>query len=864
VSTKIGFFDRVVGLMRTMQLFRVSAVAVVFFIFVAAGYVSGRSIVAPPVSPNGPQAVLKTTEGLPNKQYARHDIGRIGLLVTNYGTIGQGFVSNPVCDGSPCLSCEFPINSGLEYLFAGALWIGAVKGRDTIVSVGAEGWYANVSQLLPDQGPAGAIIERSNIRTRTAYSPDAVSEQDFISTFADTFVSPNNTGFDQYDNHPHIPLGIAVRQASYAWSYDYAQDFVIFDFKITNVSTFEIKQMYIGWYVDCDVFHKSNSQIGWNDDIAGFRQVVPWPKEYCVQDDSIRLAWLADNDGDPVSDRQWSFFSPTGVTGSTVLRTPNKDLKYSFNWWTSNTDAILDFGPRLAGTDADPFRSFGPQLGTPTGSNNKYYIMSHQEFDYDQLFTAVSHVSQGWLPPPKPEYATVMADGYDARYLLSFGPFNVQPGDTVPITLAYVGGDNFHVAPGDFHNFYDEANPEAYYSKLDFTDIGVNSRWASWIFDNPGYSTLHNADSGKFCWTYKYAPDPNHPGDSILTDSSKLYYQGDGVPDFRGAAPPPAPSLKVIPSYGKMILRWNGQISETSIDVFSGVKTFEGYRIYFGRGNKLTDFVQLAAYDLDDFKIVRFDNILRTWNQIGIPLTRDSLKALYGSQFVPEDFADEFHYFTDPSTRAPMFFVRQDWNASDLTNPLGIHKVYPTASRDNKADTTEEGKLRYYEYEYAVPNLEPSVPYYFAVTAFDFGSLKVGLGSLESSPLVNAIMEYPLSSADSVEATGMKVTVYPNPYRINGGYARAGYENRERTKSAERSRVINFANLPHQCTIRIYSPTGDLVQQIDHNMPEGSAGASHESWNVISRNTQEVVTGIYLWQVSTPMGDQVGKLVIIK
>ena len=59
-------------------------------------------------------------------------------------------------------------------------------------------------------------------------------------------------------------------------------------------------------------------------------------------------------------------------------------------------------------------------------------------------------------------------------------------------------------------------------------------------------------------------------------------------------------------------------------------------------------------------------------------------------------------------------------------------------------------------------------------------------------------------------------------------------------------------------------PTGDLIQQIEHNAPEGSTASSHETWNVISRNTQEVVTGIYLWQVSSPLGDQVGKLVIIK
>jgi len=126
------------------------------------------------------------------------------------------------------------------------------------------------------------------------------------------------------------------------------------------------------------------------------------------------------------------------------------------------------------------------------------------------------------------------------------------------------------------------------------------------------------------------------------------------------------------------------------------------------------------------------------------------------------------------------------------------------------------------------------------------------------------VREYPLPSSEEVEDRGLKVTVYPNPYRIDGGYAKAGYENRDRTKSAERTRIINFANLPRVCTIRIFSPTGDLIRQIEHNRPDGGAGSQIETWDVISRNTQAVVTGIYIWHVQSAMGEQLGKLVIIK
>jgi len=199
-----------------------------------------------------------------------------------------------------------------------------------------------------------------------------------------------------------------------------------------------------------------------------------------------------------------------------------------------------------------------------------------------------------------------------------------------------------------------------------------------------------------------------------------------------------------------------------------------------------------------------------------------------------------------------------------LSDPLKIHKVYPEASRYDSSDLTEEGWRRYYEYEYTIDNLQPSVPHYVAVTAFDYGSFQYDIGQLETSPTTNAVREFALPSSDDVEERGLNVIVYPNPYRIDDGYARAGYENRDRTKSAERSRRVHFANLPRVCKIRIYTIDGDLVREIDHYYPEGGPSSQHEEWNLISRNTQAVVTGIYLWHVRSDMGEQIGKVVIMK
>jgi hypothetical protein len=817
-----------------------------------------------------------TTITIPNFQFNVHKTGKLSLTITNAGTFGTGSLGSTIVDGEIALSCEYPIHSNIEYLFQGALWVGAVVGRDTLVSVGAEGWFG-ISEFFPDADDNGAFIARSNLKTKPEYDERAISEQDLICSFTDTFADAGLTGEDPYDNRPHIPLNLAIRQSSHSWSYEYAEDFVIFDYSITNIGQYPIRDLYLGVYVDGVSYHKSIESFGFTDDICGFRRTVATPEEFCIDEDTLNIAWIADNDGDPSGD-SWSHRSPVGVTGVRVVRTPNDNLQYSFNWWISNSNPLLDFGPRKAGTEEDPFRSFGSHLGTPTGDRNKYYVMSHPEFDYDQLFTAVSHTRAGYLQPPPGNLAADFADGYDTRYLLSFGPFEVEPGDSLPITLAYVAGDNFHVNPYDYQAAYDPLNPGWYYSLLDFTDFGNNARWAGWVFDNPGLDTDGDGDSGKYCWSYIWTdttlfnPDSSGPADSVNIDSFKVFYAGDGVPDFRGASPPPPPRVRTLPDFSKVTLRWNGQDAENAFDVFSATRDFEGYRIYFGEGSRQSDYVLLASYDIDNYVVYKFDQVPTdwedhyelTWHQVGLPLTRDSLQRRYGPDFEPLDYYDQFHYFVDYATEEVFFFQPQGWNESDLNNPYHIHKVYPDASKYNLSDTTPEGYLRYYEYEYVVENLHPSRPYYFSVTTFDFGAAGSLLGSLESSPLVNTVLEYPLIAADTVEHKGLEVIVYPNPYRISDGYSNHGYENRDRSKSAEWGRRVHFANLPNICTIRIFTLSGDLVQEIDHYYPQGGPGSQHEEWNMISRNTQAVVTGIYIWSVESEMGQQLGKLVIIK
>ncbi|HWR83176.1 MAG TPA: hypothetical protein VN285_07730, partial [Candidatus Deferrimicrobium sp.] len=122
-----------------------------------------------------------------------------------------------------------------------------------------------------------------------------------------------------------------------------------------------------------------------------------------------------------------------------------------------------------------------------------------------------------------------------------------------------------------------------------------------------------------------------------------------------------------------------------------------------------------------------------------------------------------------------------------------------------------------------------------------------------------------LASVDEVGSERLDVLVYPNPYRVDAGYRALGFEGRtESDRPDDRVRTVHFANLPARCTISIYSLDGDLVQRIHHDKDPLDPEASHNEWDLISRNTQIVVSGLYYWVVESSQRTQTGKLAIIR
>ncbi len=674
-------------------------------------------------------ALLAPADDKPAREQKTHRVGNMWLTISNFGFFGNDEQIDYRGTDYWLPKCEFPAGSGVDYLFQGALWVGGVVGNDTLVSVGADGWQHENEMFPCTVKEVPCLIESlSTTSSDSAMAARAVSEEDFIAIYADTFTTAT------YNDVPsaHTPMGIEVTQRSYAWSYSYAEDFIIMDFSVTNIreDNNAIYDVYIGIYIDGDcVGPNTDLSDGAQDDVTGFQE-----KTVDVFGDSItiNMAWIADYFG---SD------GTAGVSGVRIVRTPNPDLKVSYNWWLSDTNATRDWGPRVA---ADP-TDIG---GTPDGDVAKYRILSNGHFDPNQIEV------EDQIPAGTPYE--------DTRFLLSFGPFDsIAVGDTLPVTLAYVCGANFVRSPGVF----------------DFADFAANAVWAARVYDIPGVDTDGDGYRGEF----------------RIEDGDTIWVEGDGIPDFAGPPPPTAPTLQAIPGTNKVTLNWSRD-SEFSIDPFTRTIDFAGYRIYRSRYGTLMSSTLLYEW-------VKVDSVV---------------------DYIPE------------------------WP--------------PPPYQDSDGDTT-------YAYTFVDTGLTANYPYYYSVVGFDIGNERAGLGMLESSILKHFLELGPIFPAANEFGADVPIRVVPNPYRIDADYEGALWEAYDPSRRwSEHTRRLDFINLvPGTATIRIYSIDGDLVDTVEHTDPN----SPRESWDLISRSNQSIVSDIYLFSVEYTSGPkdgevEVGKFMIIK
>jgi hypothetical protein len=100
------------------------------------------------------------------------------------------------------------------------------------------------------------------------------------------------------------------------------------------------------------------------------------------------------------------------------------------------------------------------------------------------------------------------------------------------------------------------------------------------------------------------------------------------------------------------------------------------------------------------------------------------------------------------------------------------------------------------------------------------------------------------------------IAVVPNPYVGAASWEPAP------TSAGRGERRIFFIHLPQQCTIRIYTISGHLVQTIQHN---GTFSDGQESWNLVSRDGMDIAFGVYVYQVeAVGIGTRIDRFAVLK
>jgi hypothetical protein len=159
-------------------------------------------------------------------------------------------------------------------------------------------------------------------------------------------------------------------------------------------------------------------------------------------------------------------------------------------------------------------------------------------------------------------------------------------------------------------------------------------------------------------------------------------------------------------------------------------------------------------------------------------------------------------------------------------------------------------------------DIHDDFPYRYAVSTFDRGFLGNPRDLTFEGPLAESGKFYP---ARQTRDRTDKVYVVPNPYK-------------RRSDFQERDAKVVFANLPTECTIRIFTESVEHVITLRHGPGEsGSTSPTSREWNLRNDSGLPIAPGIYIFQIegtnrySEPGGgtvtegvQQVGKLIIAR
>ncbi len=804
---------------------------------------------------SGQASIVGINSGLVLDGSFVHNVGELQMNITNFGVFGSYPSVNFPMSESP--SAQWPAGSGVEYLWAAGLWCGArVSGIPRVTTAqfmqwefrpGIEPIYTVYGSFegtrggnrLPspaadddndgriDEDPLNGFDDDGDGKVDEDYA--AISNQMFRSTYRDDLPESFANSAD------HQALNLYVEQESYQWENDRVDDFVGVEFTVYNIGEQTLEDFYLGFYADPDVGARSLPN-NYEDDLVDVVDATD-----CVQKGAFEIpvkyamGVAYDRDGDPDADTpalgQIGIMFMGHTTDPSGTKAPPRVTLRS--WQAFSGSASFEDG------------------GDPTNDEQRYALMDSESSD----------------KPPNAER--------DYRMLLSAGPFLVESGDSLIFQVAFVVGEgregllenaaqakltfdgNWFNLDGDMGTgvdcmetlLYDPFNDIEWQNPCDSLSppLLIPKGETMWVNND----CLFEAEANERCQPGAVQGTPAWwctGKDGKETQINWLY-----------GSPPPPPNLRVWPTEGKNVLFWDN-FSETIPDVSELIYDFEGYRIWRadnwnrpfgssidnGPGSDL--WMLLAEYDLD--------------NGLG------GDTGLEGMRYQPNVDANLMAYYTDALMENPNI-----QSAREELPPVG----YSIAEADTaialaKTQLGLSGGKIYYRHEDS--RVHTGMHYFYSVTAMDHirvmdqGVLVGYAEGLSGDPSSGFVYTVPQSGSQaSWDYDEDKVYVVPNPASAESMAPWALESNNDDPTGLK----VEFRHLPASvCTIRIYSLSGDLVNTISHDRMEELNSGDYAStgtatWDLVSRNGQDVASGVYIFSVEANGFDtKVGKFVVIR
>lgn len=450
--------------------------------------------------------------------------GNFEMTISNLGNIGNSFRGNYQTKGWG--SAEYPAKSGIEHVFFGGLWVGAVREGVKLVTTGAvgtsNGYQTGGRGFEFTATPGSKIKVRSTLFDDPNFDPQAVSHQDFVSDFTDkNILIPGSS--QQISDHTQ-PLNIDVRLEAYNWNYNSANFFVPLTFTIKNNGDKRLDSVFVGYWCDFVIRNVKINPPGGTPFFAsggnGFFEIAT----VSGKTDTLMAAYEYDADDAGYNAGSYIGLQYLGAVDEAKFYYPgiSKNFRCNYNTWLFSAGSN-----NLAVPTNDQERYFRLRLGHNNDPNQNWNSFQQQIFQKG-----------------------------NRSNLLSVGPFaSLEPGQSVSVTFALVCAST--VNDGGKPNYQNTAKQQSAFlknlksAKSSYAGIDLNRNSVPDDFDDRNNNgIIDGAENGK-------------------KPSIKWVFP----------APPDVPKIKIIATDNLINIYWANN-SENSIDPVTKQKDFEGYRIY--------------------------------------------------------------------------------------------------------------------------------------------------------------------------------------------------------------------------------------------------------------------------------------------